>query len=101
MRVGDNAAATIDASSLVGDDGHPAGEFVAEVAIHAPYLPQARRGATALAHGCGGDGVRKCVARAYGLRAWRSRTRPPTGSQDAIPGACDRAADGWRTASID
>ena len=31
---GDDAAATIDASSLVGDDGHPAGEVVAEVGVH-------------------------------------------------------------------
>jgi hypothetical protein len=32
---GDDAAATIDAGSLVGNDGHPAGEVAAQVSVNA------------------------------------------------------------------
>ena len=37
---GNDAAATFDAGILVGDDGHPASEIVAEVGVHAPFVPQ-------------------------------------------------------------
>jgi len=38
---GDDAATTLDAGGVVGDARHAAGEILADVAIHAPFVPQA------------------------------------------------------------